>query len=210
MAREIHASEGHFGRDLIKEKPMDKIKSPYLDWSILDAIKECRYCKGFGNMHLHSLLEPITCWHPWELLVGDYLSLTKGKGGFNNLRVYLDVYSQHVSVFKYKKAGTTLTTVAALCHISNTYTDPKMFMADGGSHFNNKLVHEFCKEQGIKLHTIPKYSAWVNGLVKGTNKILLGILKCLCVLDLGEDKYALITDFSHLSRNWPDHLDKSV
>lgn len=73
MAREIHASEGHFGRDLIKEKPMDKIKSPYLDWSILDAIKECRYCKGFGNMHLHSLLEPITCWHPWELLVGDYL-----------------------------------------------------------------------------------------------------------------------------------------
>ena len=103
MVREIHASEGHFGRDAIKEKLMDRTKSPYLDQSILDAIKECGQCKGFRNMHLHSLLEPITCRHPWELLVGDYLSLSKGKGGFNNLRVYLDIYSQHLSVFKYKK-----------------------------------------------------------------------------------------------------------
>jgi hypothetical protein len=83
MAREIHLLEGHFGRDSIKEKLMDRIKSPYLDRMILEAIKECGRCKGFGNTHLHSLLEPIMCLHPWELLVGDYLSMSKGKGGFN-------------------------------------------------------------------------------------------------------------------------------
>ena len=189
---------------------MDRVKSPYLDQTILTAIKECRRCKGFGNTHLHSLLEPITRRHPWELLVGDYLSISKGKGGFNNLGVYLDVCLQHVSAFKYKKAGTALTTIAALRHIGNTYTDPETFMANGGSHFNNHLVREFCKERGIKLHIVAKYSAWVNGLVEGTNKILLGILKRMCAPDLGEDEYALMTDFTHLPANWPDHLDEGV
>ena len=209
LAREIHLLEGHFGRDSIKEKLMDKIKSPYLDRIILTAIKECRCCKGFGNTHLHLLLEPITQCHPWELLVRDYLSISKGKGGFNNLGVYLDVCLQHISVFKYKTAGTGLTTVAALRHISNTYTDPEMVMVDGRSHFNNHIVHKFCKERGIKLHIVAKYSPWVNGLVEGTNKILLDILKHMCVPDMGEE-YALMTDFTHLPRNWPDHLDEGV
>ena len=210
LAREIHATEGHFGRDSIKEKLMDRIKSPYLDRTILAAIQECGRCKGFGSTHLHSLLEPITRRHPWELMVGDYLAISKGKGGFNNLGVYLDVYSQHVSAFKYKTSGTAFTTIAALRHIGDTYDDPETFMADGGSHFNNKLVRDFCEGRGIKLHIVAKYSAWVNGLVEGTNKILLGILKRMCAPDLGEDEYALMTDFTHLPKNWPDHLNEAV
>jgi hypothetical protein len=83
-------------------------------------------------------------------------------------------------------------------------------MADGGSHFNNKVVRGFCEERGIKLHIVAKYSPWVNGLVEGTNKILLDILKRMCAPDLGEDDYALITDFTKLPNNWPDHLDEAV
>jgi len=88
-------------------------------------------------------------------------------------------------------------------HIGDTYIDPETFMVDGRSHFNNKVVHDFC----IKLHIVAKYSAWVNRLVEGTNKILLGILKCMCAPDLGEDEYALMTDFTHLPKNWPDYLN---
>jgi hypothetical protein len=102
------------------------------------------------------------------------------------------------------------TTVAALRNIGNTYIDPETFMVDGGSHFNNNTVREFCNKRGIKLHIVAKYSAWVNGLVEGTNKILLGILKRLCAPDLGEDEYALMTDFTHLPKNWPDHLEEGV
>jgi len=143
-------------------------------------------------------------------VVRDYLAISKGKGGFNNLGVYLDVYSQHVSAFKYKTSGTGLTTVAALHHIGNTYVDPETFMVDGRTHFNNKVVREFCEQRGIKLHIVAKYSAWVNGLVEGTNKILLGILKCMCAPNLGEDDYALMTGFTHLPNNWPDHLDEGA
>jgi hypothetical protein len=114
MAREIDGREGHFGRGAIKEKLIDKIKSPYLDQTILTAIRECGRCKGFSNTHLHSLLEPIMHRHPGELLVGDYCSISKGKGRFNNLGIYLDVFSRHTTVYTYKKSGTGLTTVNAL------------------------------------------------------------------------------------------------
>jgi len=97
-----------------------------------------------------------------------------------------------------------------VCNIGNRFFDPKTDMVDSGSHFNNNEVKEFCKEHSIKLHIVTKYSPWVNGLVEGTNKILLGILKCLCMSDLGEDEYKLITDFTDLPKNWPDHLDKAV
>lgn len=40
-------------------------------------------------------MEPITCQHPFELLVGDYLTLPKAKG-FHTVGVYLDTFSQHV------------------------------------------------------------------------------------------------------------------
>ena len=210
MAREIHGREGHFGRDAIKEKLLDKIKSPYLDQTILTAIRECGRCKGFGSTHLHSLSKPITRRHPGELLVGDYCAILKGKGGYNNLGVYLDVFTRRTKVYKYKKSGTGLTTVQALCDIGNNFMDPETFMADGGSHFNNKEVQEFCKERGIKLHIVAKYSSWVNGLVEGTNKILLGILKRMCAPNLGEDDYALMTDFTDLPKNWPVHLNEAV
>lgn len=189
---------------------MDRIKSPHLDHSILKAVQECRKCKGFGNTPLHSLLEPITRHHPWELVVGDYLAISKGKGGFNYLGGYLKLYLQLICVFKYKRMGTGKTTVDTLKHISNVYTDLETFMVDGGSHFNNAEVCNFCKSCSTKLHVIAQYSAWVNRLVEETNKILLGVLKRVCVPGLGEDEYAEMADFSHLPKNWPDHLDKTV
>lgn len=50
-------------------------------------------------------------------------------------------------------------------------------MADGGSHFDNGTVSDFCAEHGITHITMAVYTPWVNGLVEGTNKILLGRLK---------------------------------
>jgi len=65
---------------------------------------DCDKCKGHGPKHLHSLLEPITQHHPFELLVGDTLSMPKGKRGFIEIRLYADIYSQHVWADKLKTA----------------------------------------------------------------------------------------------------------
>lgn len=133
LAIKQHSEGGHWGCDAIKITLTDRIYSPKLDASIL-----------------HSLLEPITRRHPFELLVGDYLTLPKAKG-FHTLGVYLDTFSQHVWAFKYKTAGTAKTTTDSLGQIFRNFTAAETFMSDGGRHFNN---------------------AWVNGLVEGTNKIM--------------------------------------
>lgn len=85
-----------------QNRSLDCICSPKLDATILTAIKDCPKCKNFGPTHIHSLLELITRRHPFELLVGDYLSLPKGTNGYSTLGVYLDVFSQHVLVFKHE------------------------------------------------------------------------------------------------------------
>ena len=69
LAREEHEKGGHWHRDNVKIVLLDRIHSPKLDHSILKAVLDCARCKNFGSTHLHSLLQPITRRHPFELLV---------------------------------------------------------------------------------------------------------------------------------------------
>jgi hypothetical protein len=94
------------GCDVVKIALMDSITSPNLDLSVMKGIQSCAQCKNFGPAHLNALLQPITRRHPFELIVGDYLSMPPGKGGFHMIALYLDTFSQHVWAFKYKTAGT--------------------------------------------------------------------------------------------------------
>jgi hypothetical protein len=81
------------GRDVIKITLMDRITSLDLDLSILNVIKVCPQCKSFGPQQLNALLQPITHHHPFELMVGDYLSMPVGKGGYHTIMLYLDTFS---------------------------------------------------------------------------------------------------------------------
>ncbi|KAG2063079.1 hypothetical protein BDR04DRAFT_984153, partial [Suillus decipiens] len=53
------------------------------------------------------------------------------------------------------------------------------------------------------------YSPWINGLVEGTNKILLHVLKQLCAPNLREDDQENLA-WDKLPLNWPDHLDHTI
>ena len=86
------------------------------------------------------------------------------------------------------------------------------FMTDGGSHFNSAGVWKFCKEWGTKPHIVTSYSPWVNGLIEGTNMLLLYILARLCTPDLEEDHWTSTT-WEKLLKTWPDgpdHLDEVI
>ncbi|KAJ7939532.1 hypothetical protein B0H13DRAFT_2300810 [Mycena leptocephala] len=85
-----------------------------------------------------------------------------------------------------------------------------VFAADGGSHFHNAEVRRLCREFGVKPHVVAKYSLWVNGLVEGTNHILLVILKRLCATNLGEEGWKKIETWDDLPANWPDHFDNTI
>ena len=53
------------------------------------------------------------------------------------------------------------------------------------------------------------YPPWINGLVEGTNKILLYILARLCTPDIGEDGWKTM-EWNNLPRSWPDHFDEAI
>lgn len=210
LARAEHVENGHWRRDLIRLKLADTICSPRLEKSITKAILECGRCKGFGGAFSYSLLQPITRRQPMELLVGDYLAMPKGKGGYTELGVFVDVYSQQVWAFKLRGHGTAKTTLACLAHIEREHGAPVTLMTDGGTHFDNAEVREWCGRHGTKVIVVPAYSPWQNGLCEGSNSRLLGRLKRDCAPNLGEDEWAKITTFEDLPRNWPDHLDNAI
>ena len=209
LAQKEHAERGHWGRDAVKKSLMDRIWCPNLDSSIVTGISQCGRCKNFGGTHLHALLDPITRRHPFELLVGDYLSMPSGKGGYHTIGLYLDTYSQHVWAFKYKTAGSAKTTVSALSRVFQDFVPAETFMSDGGKHFDNTEVREMCNKWGTTTHIVPAYSPWINGLVEGTNKILLHVLKRLCAPELGEDEHGN-GKFESTPKNWPEHLDEAI
>ena len=206
LAWEEHHNNGHFHRDNIKANLSDRITSPRMDQSITKAILDCGKCKGFGTTHLHSLLEPITRRHPFELMVADTLSMPKGKGGYSKLGLWMDVYAQRVWVTKLKTAATGKSSKKSYGDICDLFTSSETLMADGGPEFDNKELRDECTRRGTKLEICPAYSPWVNRLLEGTNAILLNRLKRMCTPDLGEDKYTGM----EIPANWPDHLEAAV
>ena len=209
LAKIEHERGGHFHRDLMKMALLDKIHTPGLDQSIVQAIADCARCKNFGGTHLHALLQPITRRHPFELLVGDYLSMPPGKGGYHTVGLYLDTFSQHVWGYKFKTAGTGKTTVKSLEDIYGGFAPAEVFMSDGGKHFKNNEVWQCCEKWGSRHHVVAAYSPWVNGLVEGTNKILLYVLARLCAPEVGEDGWRAMK-WTDLPKAWPDHFDEAI
>ena len=209
LARIEHEKGGHFHRDLIKMALLDRIHTPGLDQSIVQAIADCARCKNFGGTHLHALLQPITRRHPFELLVGDYLSMPTGKGGYHTVGLYLDTFTQHVWGFKFKTAGTGKTTVKSLEDIYSGFAPAEVFMSDGGKHFKNNEVRQCCEKWGGRHHVVAAYSPWINGLVEGTNRILLYVLARLCAPEVGEDGWQAM-NWADLPKAWPDHFDEAI
>ena len=82
-------------------------------------------------------------------------------------------------------------------------------MTDGGSHFNNGDVCVWCEVNNAKHHITAAYAPWINGLVEGTNALLLGQLHCLCSLGLGEDDHEHVLA-DHITGTLPNHFDAAI
>jgi hypothetical protein len=205
LARDVHERNGHFHRDMIKVQLLDRICSPALDQSIVKAITECGRCKNFGARHVHSLLEPITRRHPFELMTGNTLSMPCGKGGYHKLSLNMDVFAQRLWVRPLTTAASGDTTVKTLGDVWGNFPRPETYMCDGGPEFDNWKLRKLCEESGVELHIVPKYSPWVNGLLEGMNSKLLGRLKRLCAPGLGENDYDKM-QWEDLPENCPSTL----
>lgn len=123
--------------------------------------------------------------------------------------LYLNTFLQHIWGDMFKTAGSVKTTNNSLDNVCTAYAPPEIFMCNGGRHFNNNKARENCSKWGIKQHVMPTYSPWVNKLVKGTNKLLLYVLACLCAPEVGEDGWQA-TNWDKLPKSWLDHFQEAI
>lgn len=159
---------------------------PELRCDVVEAVTSCPRCKNFGPRLLSAHLQPITRARPFDLLVGDYVSLPVGHGGFKTVLLLVDVYSRFIFTFPLRGPGTGKSTVDALSKIWDVLLTPRTFMANGGSHFDCDEVKDWAESRGVQPLKTPPYAPWANGLAVGSVKLLIGRLKALCTATVGE------------------------
>lgn len=209
LALAVHSAGGHFGRDMTILALQQQYFWPALRRDVIETITSCPRCKNFGPRLLSAQLKPITRARPFDLLVGDYLSMPQGFNGFKTVLVLVDVYSRFAFAFPLRGPGTGKSTVDGLSRVADMLLTPRSFLADGGSHFDCEEVREWATKRGVQLIKTPPYAPWTNGLAEGYVKLLIGRLKRLCAAPLGqadeEDSDPMSTPGS-----WPKHLAEAV
>jgi transposase InsO family protein len=210
---DAHINNGCFGSEHVQLHLKDCYFWPGMLTDCKQALLECPKCKSFGAATRNSALQPIHRTQLFALVAGDYLSLPVGKGGFKTVGLYIDTYSGFVWGTKLKTMGTGKTTIASLKRIFHDYAVPKSFMSDGGSHFNNNEVDQFCSGERVQHIVTPAYAPWVNGLIENANQLLLGRLKHLCAPNHDNTENAITIAGpipSPVPESWPEHLDKAI
>ncbi|KIK32104.1 hypothetical protein CY34DRAFT_19288 [Suillus luteus UH-Slu-Lm8-n1] len=74
---------------------------------------------------------------------------------------------------------------------------------------HSKMWGTYSEAHRTKHYVTAAYAPWVNGLVEGTNKLLLGRLKRMCAPHLGEDSYT-DADPESIPATWSDHFDAAI
>ncbi|QRV78795.1 Retrovirus-related Pol polyprotein from transposon [Ceratobasidium sp. AG-Ba] len=213
LALSVHSAGGHFGRDMTILALQQRYFWPTLRKDATDAVVTCPRCKNFGPRLRSAHLQPITRAKPFDLLVGDYVSMPTGHEGFKTVLLLVDVYSRYIFTFPSRKPGTGRFTVNSLTKVSEWLLTPSSFMADGGRHFDCDEVKDWAEANSVQMLKTPAYAPWTNGLAEGSVKLLIGRLKRLCAGVVGEvleDVSDEEAEASTTPEAWPKFLAKAT
>lgn len=137
----------------------------------------------------------ISTTEPMELLAIDFLSLERGKGGFESILVVTDSFTKYNWAFPTRnQKENTVATVLWEKVISN-YGFPHRLHSDQGQDFESKVISDLCRMAKIdKTRTTP-YHPQGNGQTERFNRTLLDMLGTL-----NDDK----------KLSWPEYVSPLV
>ncbi|KAL9972949.1 hypothetical protein ACROYT_G019349 [Oculina patagonica] len=122
---------------------------------------------------------PILAREPMELLAIDFLSLEKGKGGFEHVLVVTDSFTKYSWAFP--TCNQQAPTVAKLLweNILVNFGFPQRLHSDQGRDFESRIIRDLCKVARIKKTRTTPYHPQGNGQTERFNRTLLGMLGTL-------------------------------
>lgn len=188
----LHDDVGHFGKDKTLELVLQRFYWPGVSSTVETYIKNCDRCiKRKSPDPPRAPLVPIVATEPMELLAVDYLTLERGKGGFENILVITDSLTKYAWAFPTKNQKATTVAKVLWEKVLVNFGFPRKLHSDQGRDFESKLIKDLCKMAGIEKTRTTPYHPQGNGQTERFNRTLLGMLGTL-----DSDKKS----------DWPDYV----
>ena len=194
--RGLHDDVGHPGRDPTLDLVRSRFYWPFMATHIGKYVDHCGRCiRRKAPDPPRAPMKSFIAKEPMELLAMDFLSLEKGKGGFENILVVTD--SLTIFSWAFPTRDQRATTVAKLLRekIFINYGMPQRLHSDQGRDFEGKVIKSLCPFAGIRKSRTTPYHPQGNGQTERFNKTLLSMFGTL--------------DQDNKSR-WPEYLSHLV
>ena len=192
----LHDDVGHPGRDRTLDLVRSRFYWPFMATHVEKYVAHCRTCiRRKAPDPPRAPMKSFIAKEPMELLAVDFLSLERGKGGFENILVVTDSFTKFSWAFPTRDQKAT--TVAKLLweKVFINYGMPQRLHSDQGRDFEGKVIKSLCQFAGIRKSRTTPYHPQGNGQTERFNKTLLSMLRTL--------------DQDNKSR-WPEYLSPLV
>ena len=175
--RGLHDDVGHLGRDKTLDLVRHRFYWPNMTRDVEAYLENCERCvKRKARDPAPAPLVPLKVSEPMELLAMDFLSLEKGKGGYENILVVTDAFTKFAWAFPARNQKAT--TVAKLIweRILMHYGFPKRLHSDQGRDFESRLIKDLCRLANIEKSRTTPYHSQGNPQTERFNRTLLDMM----------------------------------
>lgn len=131
----------------------------------------------------------LLAFQPQEIVAVDFLKLDRGRGGFEDVLVFTDVFSKYAQAVPCRDQSALTVARVIQGHWIAHYGVPARIHSDQGRSFECHVIRELCKLYGIAKSRTTAYHPAGNGQCERFNKTLCSLLRSLTPRE---------------RRNWPD------
>lgn len=124
-------------------------------------------------------MAPILVGELMELLAIDFLSLEKGKGGYEHVFVVTGSFTKYLWVFPTQNQQASAVAKLLWEKILVHFGFPQQLHSDQGRDFESRFIKDLCKVAGIEKTRTTPYHLQGNGQTERFNRTLLGMLGTL-------------------------------
>ena len=174
---EAHDNSGHWAKSGTLIKLRGSAYWPGQSTDVERYIAGCLQCARHAPAQRSQLLRPIVTHRPFQLMAMDFIGpMERTQAGHEYILHIMDYFSRY-SITYPSMAANALDVIRALEDAFNRFMRPTAFFLDRGQHFENSILGDYLKEQGVKLFFGPSGSSKSFGLIERGNRILEDVIR---------------------------------
>ena len=176
----LHNDVGHPGRDRTLDLVRSQFYWPFIETHVEKYVAHCGMCiRRKAQDPPRAPMKSFIAKEPTELLAIDFLSLERGKGGFEDILVVTDSFTKFSWAFPTRDPKAT-TVAKLLCEkVFISYGMPQRLHSEQGRDFEGKVIKSLCQFAGIRKSRTTLYDPQGYGQAERFHKTLLSMLGTL-------------------------------